>query len=243
MARPKSQNYKDWVEKIKDQPLKFFDLACNGSYDCEYMKEHENTKAHKNKYQEWKGSLKGNKKIDDDIALSQRISSIQCKIVLFLLKKNAPLSWARELEELMVTCFPEKNEPTLLNLYQEKCNWIAQALANVNQEIFYENIKNHPYSLHFDETSTKYYKYALFMVRKMNINFTGIENFSLSLHELKKTDAESIYKSHITDKKIEHNLAALCLDNCNIMRGAINSLMTKVKEKNQTLLFLHALYI
>jgi len=43
---PNSQCYKDWVEKLENEPKKFKDLACGKVYDCEYLNEHEQKKDH-----------------------------------------------------------------------------------------------------------------------------------------------------------------------------------------------------
>ena len=82
--------YRDWIQRVESDPKRFFDLACNESYDCDYLKEHEATKSHKSNYASWKTLMKDNRKIIHDVALGQRICSIQCKIILFLSMKNAP---------------------------------------------------------------------------------------------------------------------------------------------------------
>jgi len=46
-----------------------------------------------------------------------------------------------------------------------------------------------------------------------------------------------VYKEHIVDKGIEKHLTALCLDNCNTMRGTNCSFMTKVSEKKPFMVF------
>ena len=98
------------------------------------------------------------------------------------------MSWASELEELMKSCFPNVPEVSSLNLYQEKCNWIARAIAiaESSKESFYKDIKHESYSLLFDETSTKYYKYGLFLMRKVSRCFTKMENIVLNLDKMER---------------------------------------------------------
>ena len=151
---------------------------------------------------------------------------------MFLLQKNAPLVWVKDIELLMKSCFPDKFELNYTNMHPEKATWIAQALAKSSQESLWNELKHQPYSLHYDETSTKYYKYGLFLVRRINQSFTSVEYDVLNLHDVTKGDAESIYKlyeSYITKQNIERYLTSLCLDNCNTMRGKENSLMKKSK--------------
>ena len=225
--------YKDWITRVQDDPKKFLDLACNKVFDCEYLAEHERTKTHIEAYNAWK-SLDNNKKIDEDITLSRNITLIQSKIILFLLKKNAPLSWASDIESLMKSCFPQQKEVNYLNMYDDKNKWIAHAIADSNQQTLHNLLKEKPYSLHYDETSNKYYKYGLFLVRRINENFCDIENLILNLHDVGKCDAASLYKfyeTYILEKNLEGRLTSICLDNCNVMRGKSNSFMTKVLEK------------
>ena len=232
-------HYKDWVQRA-DEDDKFFDLACQKMYDCEYLSSHEKTESHKKCYKDWTEATKGNKRLDEDIALATRISSIQCKIVLFLIQKNAPLSWAEDVEELLKTCFPDKIELNYTNLYPRKCNWIADSLANSQKVDTYERLKTQAFSLLFDETSTNKYKYGAFIARVINHEFTSVENLFISLFEVPKGDAESIYglyAENITKKNIEKKLVALCLDNCNVMRGKSNSLVSKVRERKPFLDF------
>jgi len=70
--------------------------------------------------------------------------------VLFLIKKNAPLSWADDILNLMKSCVKNQPELTLSNLYLSKCNIIANSLSQSTQETFYKDLKKQAFSLLFE---------------------------------------------------------------------------------------------
>ena len=192
-----SQNddYKDWVAEVKGKPKRFLDLACETEYDCEYLCDHEKKPIHLEKYQAWKKSLENNLTLDKDVALANKLTRLQAKVVLFLVSKNAPMSWGEEIGELFQSVFPENSELKNLKLFPKKCNWIAETLAECSKESLYSFLKRQAFSLLFDETSTRKYKYGAFMARIVNQDFTEIESMLLNLHEVPKGDADSIYKT------------------------------------------------
>jgi len=74
------------------------------------------------------------------------------------------MSWAQELEELLSDCFPDQDEVKYLKIFSLKYSWIAKSLASVSPEGLITNLKAQPFSLDFDEISTKNSKYEAFMV-------------------------------------------------------------------------------
>lgn len=227
-------DYQDWLEKVPNGCYRFKDLACNKLYDVDYFAEHVTKDVHKKNVIRWRDLEQTFNKLDKTLSVAKSGAIIEAKIVYFLTQKNAPMAWGEDIASLFKSCFPTLPELKHVNLYQKKCNWIAQGLSEAHSDDLLSYIKTWPYSLMFDETSNKHYKYALFMVRFVDKEFTRVENMTLSLEKCSKEDSEAtfnLYKSHIVDHKVDHNMVALCLDNCNAMRGENNSMMTRIREQ------------
>ena len=78
------------------------------------------------------------------------------------------------------------------------------------------------------------------MVRRVNSSFSAVESVFLSLKDVSKSDADSLYKIYleqIKEKGFENLLVSVCLDNCNTMRGEFHSFMTKIQERKPLLEF------
>ena len=244
-----NEEFRDWIQPTNDSE-KFFDMACNEEYQCEYLHKHELKDIHKDNYKKWKKSIVANKTLTESINFGNSILAIQSKVVLFLVEHNAPLSWTSDLAKLLKSCCPEKKGLNHLDLYQQKASWIAQGLAQSVKDTIYQDLKATPYSLHFDETSTNRYKYGAFLARRVAQDFGSVESILIDIYSMVNSNADSafnLYNEYIVKQNIESLLTGICLDNCNVMRGQHNSFTTRIQRRKSRAAFppciLHVLNI
>jgi len=233
-----SSNYKDWISKSPNDEFHFMDLACNQILLCDSMVAHEKTAKHQNNYKSWKHIKESNQTLSNSLSLSNKILRYQCKIALFISKKNAPLSWKNDIHEMILSVSGDKPELSTSQFSKAKLNAILESLANIVNQNQYDELKKDYFSLLYDETSIKSKKYGAFILRRARQDFSQVYSTILAVFPMTGSDADKVmemFKKHIIEKNIMNKLIGIGLDNANVMIGNNNSFKTRLLEIKSTI--------
>ncbi|XP_076336572.1 uncharacterized protein LOC143239424 [Tachypleus tridentatus] len=119
---------------------------------------------------------------------------------------------------------------------------LVLGVAHTLSQRIYNNMRNYPFSLNMDEsTSNSNKKVLAILVSYLNLATKKVDVEHLDSIELKKVNSASLYKvvaDFFTKNQIPwENLVSSMMDSCNVMRGTKSGVEARIrKEKNINLL-------
>lgn len=234
--RQEWQNSFDWLQNKNGTA---FCVACSKTLTSHltHLRAHEKTSLHVTNYNNQKRNLKIQTFFnEDDQAQKKLVRYAELTLVMFCITHNLPFLLMDYLPALLVECCPDSAIAKLIQCGRTKSTQIADIIGKQASDQTLSDLKKKKVSLIVDETTDVSTKKCLVLVaRYFDTNFGILDKF-LTLIEISKADAISIYnviKEFFVSFSIPmQNLIGLATDGANVMAGEVGGLKALLCNKN-----------